>query len=123
MSDANMSDGTFNRLFTLMIIAMAVLTVILMVLAVQVSIDVTEKLTVQSKAENSDNIAKRIAPVGQISTSTNDIVEPTTQIVELSGDEVYATNCAACHDSGAAGAPKIADISSWSSRLAKGKEM
>ena len=41
---------------------------------------------------------------------------------ERSGKEVYASNCTACHDTGAAGAPKIGNAESWGDRLDKGKE-
>lgn len=41
---------------------------------------------------------------------------------ERSGKQVYSSNCTACHDTGAAGAPKIGDAESWSDRLDKGKE-
>jgi serine/threonine protein kinase len=37
-----------------------------------------------------------------------------------SGAEVYKTVCAACHDTGAANAPKIGDFAAWSERLTKG---
>lgn len=36
------------------------------------------------------------------------------------GDEVYKAQCAACHDAGAAGAPKFAVASAWSARLGQG---
>lgn len=36
------------------------------------------------------------------------------------GAEVYKVQCAACHDAGAAGAPKFADIGAWSARLGQG---
>jgi cytochrome c5 len=36
------------------------------------------------------------------------------------GSEVFKAQCAACHISGAAGAPKLGDKAAWSSRLAKG---
>ncbi len=38
------------------------------------------------------------------------------------GQAVYDSNCAACHDSGVAGAPKIGDSAAWTDRIAKGKE-
>ena len=40
----------------------------------------------------------------------------------LKGDAVYQNNCAACHTSGAAGAPKMGDKGAWSARLGKGLE-
>ena len=36
------------------------------------------------------------------------------------GDEVYKAQCAACHDAGAAGAPKFAVAFAWSARLGQG---
>src|SRR5690606_8354570 len=36
------------------------------------------------------------------------------------GEQVYKATCAACHDSGAAGAPKTGDAGGWSARLAQG---
>lgn len=36
------------------------------------------------------------------------------------GDQVYNTGCAACHTSGAAGAPKTGDAGAWADRQAQG---
>jgi cytochrome c5 len=33
------------------------------------------------------------------------------------GDAVYKAQCAACHDSGAAGAPKLGDKGAWAARI------
>ena len=38
------------------------------------------------------------------------------------GAEVYKAQCAACHDAGAAGAPKFADAGAWGARLGQGLE-
>ena len=37
-----------------------------------------------------------------------------------SGEDVYKGQCAACHSSGAAGAPKLGDSASWSPRIKTG---
>ncbi len=37
-----------------------------------------------------------------------------------SGEDVYKGQCAACHSSGAAGAPKFGDSASWSPRIKTG---
>jgi cytochrome c5 len=39
------------------------------------------------------------------------------------GERVYRTVCFACHDTGAAGAPKVGDNSAWQPRIAKGVEV
>jgi cytochrome c5 len=36
------------------------------------------------------------------------------------GEQIYKTVCAACHATGAAGAPKFGDASAWAPRIAKG---
>lgn len=38
------------------------------------------------------------------------------------GEDIYKSNCSACHGTGAMGAPKHGDKSAWAPRLAKGKE-
>jgi cytochrome c5 len=38
------------------------------------------------------------------------------------GDAVYKAQCAACHDAGLAGAPKIGDTGAWGARIATGYE-
>ncbi len=44
-----------------------------------------------------------------------------TPAVELvPGKETYTRNCAACHGSGAAGAPRLGDAASWAPRIAQG---
>lgn len=35
---------------------------------------------------------------------------------------IYGSSCAACHDSGAAGAPKLGDKAAWAARVKAGKE-
>jgi cytochrome c5 len=40
-----------------------------------------------------------------------------------SGEQVYQQTCAACHDTGAAGAPKIGDKAAWAPRIKEGKRM
>ena len=39
-----------------------------------------------------------------------------------SGSEVYKAQCAACHDAGAAGAPKFENAGAWRARLGQGLE-
>lgn len=39
------------------------------------------------------------------------------------GEEVYKAQCVACHDSGAAGAPKFADAGAWGARIKQGFEV
>ncbi len=68
---------------------------------------------------------------GDASTTTEQLIKPVAQLnfksesgpKELqTGEQVYKAVCAACHATGAAGAPKFGDASAWAPRIAKGYE-
>jgi len=120
MSEEQMNDSTFSRLFIIMIIAMTVLTVILVVIAALAADDVNEKLDARSAVENTQSLAQRIAPVGSFSAETSEPA-PVAAPVTLSGEDAYSS-CAACHAAGVAGAPLFADKAVWENRLSKGIE-
>ena len=124
MSDQEMNDATFNRLFILMVIAMTVMTVIIIVLASLAASDVNARLDERSDLENSQAIAERLKPIGMFQANSSDNA-PTAVAdaapVVLSGQEAYAS-CGACHDAGVAGAPALGDQAAWSDRIAQGIE-
>lgn len=39
-----------------------------------------------------------------------------------SGEDIYNSKCMACHNTGAAGAPKLGDVAAWEPRIAQGLE-
>jgi cytochrome c5 len=66
---------------------------------------------------------------GESSATTEQLIKPVAQLnfkdasgpKELqTGEQVYKSVCAACHATGAAGAPKFGDASAWAPRIAKG---
>jgi len=59
--------------------------------------------------------AQRIQPVGSV--ELRDANRPLR-----AGEEVYKAQCAACHDAGLAGAPKIGDAAAWGARIKTGYE-
>lgn len=120
MSEEQMNDSTFGRLFIIMIIVMTVMTVIIVVIASFAASDVNAKLDERSDTENSDTLAERIAPVGTFAAVTAEPA-PVAAPVTLSGEQAYAS-CAVCHASGVAGAPKFANVDAWKDRITKGKE-
>lgn len=61
--------------------------------------------------------ANRIRPVSDAGFTLIDANAP-KQL--QSGEAVYKAVCAACHDTGAAGAPKTGDAGGWSARLKQG---
>ncbi|MDP3616084.1 MAG: c-type cytochrome, partial [Rubrivivax sp.] len=62
-------------------------------------------------------VAKRLQRVGSV-----EIRDASAPAVLRAGDAVYAAQCAACHASGAAGAPKFADAAAWAPRISTGYE-
>ncbi|MGB0494797.1 MAG: c-type cytochrome [Kangiellaceae bacterium] len=72
------------------------------------------------------SVEKRIIPTGSVYKTGDDVPVAKAPVVESSGprsgEEVYNTKCAACHGTGVAGAPKLGDVASWSSRIAAGQE-
>ncbi len=60
-------------------------------------------------------IARRIQPVASVE------LKDATDVASLkTGEQVYTAQCAACHATGMAGAPKFGDTAAWSARLGQG---
>jgi cytochrome c5 len=98
------------------VVAAFVVPIFIIVLLVQyVSSD--QRVGAGSDGQTEEAIAARIAPIADAGFTLRDANAP-KQL--LSGVEVYKANCAACHDTGAAGAPKLGDNAGWASRIAKG---
>ena len=68
-----------------------------------------------SDAMTPQAVAQRIRPVGVVE------VKDATDIASLkNGEQVFAGQCAACHASGALGAPKLGDTAAWAARIKSG---
>lgn len=67
-------------------------------------------------AADAEGANSRIAPVAQVQMAA---AAPTGG-KERSGEELYKAICGACHDSGAAGAPKTGDKAAWAPRIKLG---
>ena len=70
-----------------------------------------------SNAQSPEAIAARLKPVAD-EGFTLAAVGGAREL--KSGEQVYNAACAACHTSGAAGAPKTGDAAAWSARLGQG---
>lgn len=69
-------------------------------------------------ANDDDAIAERIAPVARVvlKAAAPGGGAPKT------GEQAYQAQCSACHATGAAGAPKLADAAAWAPRVKTGFE-
>ena len=61
----------------------------------------------------------RIKPFGEVNIGTAPVVVASSAGA-ADGKGTYSASCAACHASGAAGAPKLGDKGAWKARIAKG---
>lgn len=74
-----------------------------------------DKPSTGSSAMTEEAVAQRLKPVAEVAFK-----DANAPRVLQAGNEVYTAACAACHDSGAAGAPKMGDQGAWADRLTKG---
>lgn len=74
-----------------------------------------------------EQIRERIYPIGEVCVAGEDCgvsgIEAAAASAEpRAGEEVYASACAACHDSGAANAPIMGEADAWAPRIEQGQE-
>jgi cytochrome c5 len=98
------------------VLAGLLVPIIIIVLLIQYVAN-DKKVGAGSSAQTEEAIVARISPVANEGYTFKDATGPK---VLQSGEAVYKMVCAACHDSGAAGAPKFADAAGWSPRIAQG---
>jgi cytochrome c5 len=83
-----------------------------------VSFVTTTKLTgAGTESQSAEAIAARVRPVADEGYTLKDANAPK---VLQSAEAVFTAVCAACHTSGAAGAPKVGDAGAWAPRIAQG---
>ena len=67
--------------------------------------------------------SKETTPAAPVTTEVKAEDTPVVAAVNnVNGINTYASNCYVCHDTGAAGSPKLGDAAVWSERLAKGQD-
>jgi cytochrome c5 len=61
----------------------------------------------------------RTAPIATVITDASQLPKPKAAAAQqtMSGKEVVARVCSACHETGALGAPRIGDSAAWSARF------
>lgn len=70
-------------------------------------------------SQSAEAVSERLRPIAEEGFQLIDANAPK---ILLAGNAVYTATCAACHDSGAAGAPKLGDNGAWATRLSQGYE-
>ena len=78
-------------------------------------VDFGDKTGAGSEGMSEEAVARRLQPVGAIEIKVAG--DPASM---KTGEQVYQAQCAACHTSGAAGAPKLADAGAWGPRVGAG---
>ena len=125
-------DREFYGTFIAVIAGLAILAVILVYTAISLTSDVSDYKPEELVAEN-------IKPVGNVyvaGVSEPEEVAGSGQVIATgmggaagagsviaaakSGEQVYTSNCLACHLTGAAGAPKLGDVAAWAPRIGAG---
>lgn len=98
------------------VVASFVVPIIVIIMLTQF-VAVGEKQAAGTEALQAEAVARRIQPVGAI-----EVKDASDTASMKTGEQVYQAQCAACHGTGAAGAPKLADAAAWGPRIKQGFE-
>jgi cytochrome c5 len=95
------------------IVPLLVGTVVLIAIIITLAMIIGGK---SKRVEDEAEIIARIQPVAQ----KVEAVAAAADVGTRTGEQMVQAACAACHMSGAAGAPKIGDKGAWAARIGKG---
>lgn len=91
----------------------------IVLIAIVYPLTVKKSTSAADAASGSDAADIRIQPVAKFELAK---AEAPAAAGPKDGPTVYNSVCGACHNSGAAGAPKIDDKGAWAPRVAQGKD-
>lgn len=124
-------DQKFFDMYSLVIGVLAVITLVILVLAMKMS-DLTQAVYTRDAAEYREAVADRIRPVGEVylpgeeqdsaAPNVEATATPEPVATAMSGPQVYNTACLACHGAGIGGAPILGDAAQWVERIAQGAD-
>jgi cytochrome c5 len=118
MSDAHNEQQSLIRTPKQLIFAVAAFFLVIVIgIILLVTFVTNTHLVGAGSDQNVQTTAARIRPLADEGFAFKDVNAP--KILQT-GQAVYTAVCAACHGTGAAGAPKIGDASAWSTRIAQG---
>jgi cytochrome c5 len=113
MSEHEAFIKTPRQLITVVLLAFIV--PILIIAALVSYVNKAPRLGAGAAAMTAEAIEARIRPVAGFSLKSGDGPK-----VLRAGEEVYKAQCGACHEVGAAGAPKLGDTAAWAPRIKTG---
>jgi cytochrome c5 len=118
MSDAHNDHQSLIRTPKQLVLAVAGFFLVIVIgIVLLVSFVTSTKLTgAGTESQSAQAVAARVRPVADEGYTLKDANAPK---VLHNGETVYTAVCAACHTSGAAGAPKLGDASAWTVRIAQ----
>jgi cytochrome c5 len=97
------------------VVTLSFIVPILIIAALVSYVNRTVRTGAGSTAMTAESIEARIKPVAGFSLKSADGPQ-----VLRAGEDVYKVQCAACHEVGAAGAPKNGDLAAWAPRIKTG---
>ena len=119
-------------MYSLVIGVSAAVLLAILIVAMKVS-DLTQGVYVRDGEEYRAEVLSRIAPVGEVYLSGEQIGEtaPTIMVdpdpepvaTMMTGPQTYNTACNACHGTGAGGAPVLGDATAWADRMTQGVDV
>jgi len=117
-------DKEFFTTFFAIMGGLAVLAIVLVIIA--------SRFGESTKYKPEEIVVENIKPVGEVYIAGESEPEAapapaadaaaTADAGAKSGEQVYNSNCVACHGTGAAGAPKLGDTAAWAPRIAAGMD-
>ena len=98
----------------------ATIIVAIVLIAIIYPLTVKNSTSAADATGNTDGADVRIQPVARFELAKAEA--PAASGAPRDGATIYNSVCGACHNTGAAGAPKIDDKAAWAPRVAQGKD-
>lgn len=98
----------------------ATIIISIVLIAIIYPLTVKKSTSAADAASSSEEADIRIQPVARFELAKAEA--PAASGAPKDGATIYNTVCGACHNSGAAGAPKLDDKAAWAPRVATGKD-